>query len=99
MRQRRTYRCRRSGPMLHRLAFLVAALLACVNLAAAESVTPEIPASDLPVPDASTFCSVISGATKAYTICDTLGGGLWRMELAADGKPILATRTPSDFLG
>ncbi|HYU24392.1 MAG TPA: hypothetical protein VEO74_04255, partial [Thermoanaerobaculia bacterium] len=78
-----------------RFAFLFTAFLVCVPLGAAELVTPELPVADLRlVPDPATGCAVASGTTKAYAICRTYSGNIYRFELDRDGTPILSTRVP-----
>lgn len=78
-----------------RFAYLLAPLLVCSPLAAAEIVTSELPASDLHLaPDSMTTCSVIATAPKAYAVCGKAGAVTVRMELDVDGRPLLATRAP-----
>ncbi|HKS25892.1 MAG TPA: hypothetical protein VJZ76_24090 [Thermoanaerobaculia bacterium] len=78
-----------------RIASLFAALFVCSGLAAAENVTPEMPASELHLaPDALTTCSVIATAPKAYAVCSKAGVSSSRMNLDVDGRPLLATRVP-----
>jgi hypothetical protein len=78
-----------------RIRTLFATLLVCSPLAAAETVTPEMPASELHLaPDSMTTCSVIASAPKAYAICSKAGAVLYRMDLDVDGRPLLATRVP-----
>lgn len=74
----------------------VLALLLCAPLAAAQSVTAELPVADLRlVPGPYTACAVFSGATKAFAVCNVAGGGQpYRYDLAPDGQPILSSRTP-----
>src|ERR1051325_2088356 len=81
------------GPM-PRIASLFALLLVCSPLAAAETVTAELPVSDLRlVPDPYAGCSVFSGATKAFAVCAYAGGGQpYRYDLESDGSPILSSR-------
>src|SRR3954447_10281864 len=88
--------CCRGGPgPMPRIAFLFTVLLVCSPLAAAEIVTPEMPASDLRLaPDQRTTCSVIPTAPKAYAVCSKAGAGTYRVELDVDGRPLLATRAP-----
>ncbi|HEY6138070.1 MAG TPA: hypothetical protein VI670_09935 [Thermoanaerobaculia bacterium] len=81
-----------------RIASLFALLLVCSPLAAAETVTAELPVSDLRlVPDPYAGCSVFSGATKAFAVCAYAGGGQpYRYDLESDGSPILSSRVPID---
>ena len=74
---------------------LLAALLVCSPLAAAEIVTSEMPVADLHLaPDYWTYCSVHADTPKAFATCGKAGSLQVRYDLAADGKPILATRAP-----
>jgi len=77
---------------MRRFLFL---LLLCAPLGAAEIVTPELPVAGLRVvADPSTSCSIASGDTKAYAICNVFGGNRYRVDLDRDGAPILSTRVP-----
>jgi hypothetical protein len=78
-----------------RFALLFTAFLVFSPLGAAEIVTPERPVADLRLAaDAGTWCSVVSGDTKAYAICGLYSGNRYRIDLGRDGTPLLSTRVP-----
>jgi len=77
-----------------RIAILIAALLVCAPLVAADFVTSEVPLQPFVMPDSNTHCSVRADDATAYAICTTYGGLPYRIDLDADGRPLLATRRP-----
>lgn len=73
-------------------------LLLATTLAAAETVTSEVPVSDPRLaPDFDTYCTVHPDAPKAFAVCGKSGSRTYRYDLEPDGKPLLGTRTPYVF--
>jgi len=84
---------------MSRFALLFAALLVCASLAA-DTVTPEMPLPPRLMPDGNTSCGVRADEPTAYAICATpWNGPQVRIELDADGRPLLETRRPYTPLG